>query len=228
MDYGRTSNDWTVPGSPQGAWVSISSLENYDYADDRMLLAVWPAAGADEPTQRFEVYRDGPGWQVLETGLYGSPHDMAAAYRWWTEHRDTPTIRGYQVLAAVQAQDRCTDEKLAAELGLRVEEVHRGGRYGGIAEALTEMRLVGVHRDGWYAVTPDAAPVLQPAGGGRDPAWFGPALQAKLAQQGNPRRPVGPGQAFPALRALGGAGPQAAIPSTADAPPGASRGPRGR
>ncbi len=113
MDYGRTSHDWALP----------------DHADDRMLLAVWLDERADEPAERFEVYRDGPGWQQLDAGLFGSQRDMAAAFQSWMTNHDTPTIRGYQVLMAVQAQYMCTGEQLAAELGLPVDEVSRGGRY---------------------------------------------------------------------------------------------------
>lgn len=233
MDYGRTSNDWTIPGSPRGAWVGISLHENIDHADDRLVLAVWPDDRVDEPAERFEVFRDAPGWSQLRQGMYGSQQDMAAAYGWWSEQRDTVAVRGYQVLAAVWGQYKCTDEKLAAELLVPVAEVERGGRYGGITEALCELRLLGVHpTEGWYDVTRQADPVLQPAGGGPDASWFGPALETKLAQQGRPAGaavPAGPARAFPGpLRAaLGKAAEMGVMPTPAESPT-ASRAPRGR
>lgn len=81
MDYSRTSNDWSIPGSGD-AWFSVSSIEDFDAARDRVVLAVWSDGGADDPDETFGVNRNGPGWELLRRAIAGSQQDIAAAYQW--------------------------------------------------------------------------------------------------------------------------------------------------
>src|SRR2546423_4958458 len=114
----RTGNSYRTDAAPlNGREISISYLEHdVDAAEDRLLLHVWEQPDAGWPAHTYDVYRNGPGWNTLWTGLNGGPQQMAAAAVWWHDQRDTMPYAGYRILAAVDGYGCATVAQLERAL----------------------------------------------------------------------------------------------------------------
>jgi hypothetical protein len=199
VDYSRTSNNWSIPGSDD-VWFSVSSIEDFDAAMDRVVLAVWSDGTAEEPSETFSVNRNGPGWELLRSAIFGRQRDIAAAYQWWTAIRDTPLVAAHRVLDAIDNVHRCSPGQLAEQLGVPACEVEPASTYGQMVEALVELRLVSINiADSTFGLTRSGQRILHPDAPSRvDQGWLREALASKLAQNSPSTRL---GQAFPPPRA---------------------------
>jgi hypothetical protein len=160
----RTGNSLRTDAAPlNGREISISYLEHdIDAAEDRLLLHVWEQPDAGWPAHTYDVYRNGPGWNTLWTGLNGGPQQMAAAAAWWNDQRNTMPYAGYRILTAVDGYGRATIGQLERELQLAAGTLRHDGLYARALAALVARGLVEAQPSDTLAVTPAADTVLRP------------------------------------------------------------------
>lgn len=207
MDFSRVENSWTIPGSGGRrrldiveAMVEVGAKE----VEVEWLMLSVSTTTSRRPAEQFEVYRNGPGWKQLYAGLVGDDSHMAAAHHWWTQHRDSPLVRGYHVLLALEGYLQSPDRSLADMLGARAAEVKPGGLYSAIVDSLMDLRLLGLRPDGRFGITKQAEAVLRPTQPGTLER-FGSAMTAALQQAEPTEASSRPGQAFAPMKVVAAA-----------------------
>jgi hypothetical protein len=188
VDHDRIENTFTLPRGHQ-LEIGLGPADYFNAANDMLILVIRENDAVWEVLDLYDVYRDGPGWQQLHDGLHGEPADMAAAHQWWLTSRDSPLLLGYRSLVALEAHFRDRDLDLASLL-----PPHPSLPSDAVVNALMDLRMLGMHRDGRFGLTAKAETVLHPA----SPAalkWFSVAMAAALrpadpqARQAFPRAP---------------------------------------
>ncbi|WP_328384322.1 hypothetical protein OHQ88_34285 (plasmid) [Micromonospora zamorensis] len=201
MDYGRVENSWPIPGSG-GRELELISAADEDLVarKELMMLFVVKRGSPLRIVEHFSTYRNGPGWKQLRAGIAGGDAHMAAAHQWWTQHRDSPLVRGYHMLAALEVQlQQSPDRPLTDILGVRAAEVSPGGQYSAVVDALMDLRLLGLRSQGRFGVTKQGDAVLRPTKAAML-EWFGSAMTAALQQAESTEARSRPGQAFAPLK----------------------------
>ncbi|MEU7802661.1 hypothetical protein AB0B10_25715 [Micromonospora arborensis] len=220
MDYDRTDNSWSIVGSGRPKVLTIVSAEVESVGKEAELLMLKvskPTSGRLE--EHFAVYRNGPGWRQLREGLVGEGSHMAAAYQWWRQHRDSPLVRGYLVLVALEFQLKSPDRSLVDLVGAKAADLKSGGEFSVIVDSLMDLRLLGLRPDGHFGITKQAEAVLRPT----KPAaleTFGSAIAAALQQARSADASSRSRQAFAPLKVA----QAASRPTTTTTAPGPTTG----